>query len=160
MVFNGEVKRSARLNSWRKNTQNGVFTCSDRMSDSLPRITRCAVGQIADSIFQPIRSSHVRQDRPRHTPPFFLLAQLPSICLEMRAHINSQNFSGFRATPAAPCMSMWRAFIRPVRHQQGVPPIKSCHVELSHLPTTKMQGFRRITWRQISSGDRGGPIRC
>ncbi|KAK9104552.1 hypothetical protein Scep_021396 [Stephania cephalantha] len=28
-----EVKRRARLNSWRKNTQNGVFTCNNRMSD-------------------------------------------------------------------------------------------------------------------------------
>ncbi|KAK9101066.1 hypothetical protein Scep_024496 [Stephania cephalantha] len=43
-----KVKRSARLNSWRKNTQNGVFTCSDRMPDSLSRVTRCAVGRIED----------------------------------------------------------------------------------------------------------------
>ncbi|KAK9107456.1 hypothetical protein Syun_023467 [Stephania yunnanensis] len=43
-----EVKQSARLNSWRKNTRNGVFTCSDLMPDSLPRNTRCAVGRIAD----------------------------------------------------------------------------------------------------------------
>ncbi|KAK9104854.1 hypothetical protein Scep_021698 [Stephania cephalantha] len=43
------VKRSAQLNSWRKNTQNGVFTCNDRMPDSLPRVTRCAVGRIGDN---------------------------------------------------------------------------------------------------------------
>ncbi|KAK9148650.1 hypothetical protein Scep_007407 [Stephania cephalantha] len=44
-----EVKRSVRLNSWRKNTQNGVFTCSNMMPDSLPRFTRCAVDKIGDN---------------------------------------------------------------------------------------------------------------
>ncbi|KAK9128540.1 hypothetical protein Syun_017337 [Stephania yunnanensis] len=34
-----EVKQSTRLNSWWKNTQNGVFTRSDRMLDSLPRVS-------------------------------------------------------------------------------------------------------------------------
>ncbi|KAK9150770.1 hypothetical protein Syun_009079 [Stephania yunnanensis] len=42
-----------------ENTQNGVFTCSDRMLNSLPRFTYCAVGRIGDNIFQPIRSCHV-----------------------------------------------------------------------------------------------------
>ncbi|KAK9094454.1 hypothetical protein Scep_025923 [Stephania cephalantha] len=41
--FATKVKRSARLNSWRKNTENGVFTCSDRMPNSLPRSTRCTL---------------------------------------------------------------------------------------------------------------------
>ncbi|KAK9100650.1 hypothetical protein Scep_024080 [Stephania cephalantha] len=48
-VQHEEVKRSARLNSWWKNTPNGVFTRSDRMPDSLPRVTYCALGRIRDS---------------------------------------------------------------------------------------------------------------
>ncbi|KAK9104924.1 hypothetical protein Scep_021768 [Stephania cephalantha] len=43
------VKRSARLNSWWKNTQKGVFTRSDRTPDNLSRVTCCAVGRIGDS---------------------------------------------------------------------------------------------------------------
>ncbi|KAK9125462.1 hypothetical protein Scep_014308 [Stephania cephalantha] len=38
IVEPARVKQSARLNSWWKNTQNGVFTCSDRMPDSWQRI--------------------------------------------------------------------------------------------------------------------------
>ncbi|KAK9092685.1 hypothetical protein Syun_027596 [Stephania yunnanensis] len=38
-----------------ENTLNGVFTCSDQTLDSLPRNMRCAVGRIADRVFQPIR---------------------------------------------------------------------------------------------------------
>ncbi|KAK9166788.1 hypothetical protein Scep_001979 [Stephania cephalantha] len=53
------VKLNARLNLWRKNTQNGVFTSTDRMPDSLSRVTQCALGRIGDNIFQPIRSCHV-----------------------------------------------------------------------------------------------------
>ncbi|KAK9128855.1 hypothetical protein Syun_017652 [Stephania yunnanensis] len=59
------VKRSAWLNSWWKNTQNGVFTCSDRMPDSLPRNTRCAVGRIADMVLQPIKACHVSEKVPQ-----------------------------------------------------------------------------------------------
>ncbi|KAK9160748.1 hypothetical protein Syun_007089 [Stephania yunnanensis] len=42
-----------------KNTQNGLFTCSDQMPDSLPRFTCCTVGKIGDNIFQPIGSCYV-----------------------------------------------------------------------------------------------------
>ncbi|KAK9111852.1 hypothetical protein Scep_019371 [Stephania cephalantha] len=42
------VKRSAQLNSLRKNTQNGVFTCIDQTSAYLPQVTCCTVGRIED----------------------------------------------------------------------------------------------------------------
>ncbi|KAK9139712.1 hypothetical protein Scep_009393 [Stephania cephalantha] len=44
-----KVKRSARLNSWRKILKNGVFTRSDQMPNNLPRVTCCALGRIGDS---------------------------------------------------------------------------------------------------------------
>ncbi|KAK9166760.1 hypothetical protein Scep_001951 [Stephania cephalantha] len=51
--INFQVKRSARLNSWRKNTQNGVFTRSDWTPGYLPRVTCCAMGRIGDSNSRP-----------------------------------------------------------------------------------------------------------
>ncbi|KAK9128355.1 hypothetical protein Syun_017152 [Stephania yunnanensis] len=44
-----EVKWSLRLNSWWKNTQNGVFTRSDWTPDNLSRVTCYAVGRIGNS---------------------------------------------------------------------------------------------------------------
>ncbi|KAK9151356.1 hypothetical protein Syun_009665 [Stephania yunnanensis] len=35
--------------------------CSDRMPNSLPRNTHCAVGRIADRVFQPIKACHISE---------------------------------------------------------------------------------------------------
>ncbi|KAK9158335.1 hypothetical protein Scep_004909 [Stephania cephalantha] len=43
------VKRSVQLNSWRKNTQNGVFTCSDRMRTVCLELRVARWGSIGDS---------------------------------------------------------------------------------------------------------------
>ncbi|KAK9100880.1 hypothetical protein Scep_024310 [Stephania cephalantha] len=58
------VKRSAQLNPGRKNTQNGVFTCSDQMPEDLPRVTCCAAGRIGDS--RPSKPPHVTFPLDKH----------------------------------------------------------------------------------------------
>ncbi|KAK9107803.1 hypothetical protein Syun_023814 [Stephania yunnanensis] len=50
-----------------KKYQNGVFTCNDRMPDSLPRNTRCAVCRIADMAFQPIEDDISASGKPAWT---------------------------------------------------------------------------------------------
>ncbi|KAK9157909.1 hypothetical protein Scep_004483 [Stephania cephalantha] len=135
------VRRSARLNSWPENTQNGVFTRSGWTPDNLPRVTCCAVGRKGDS--RPSRPPHVTLPLDNHVTVsiFSSNQEPPHQCLQ---HVTNQQqltrfnlhqfFLGMHvstisqifttASLPATCCALNHSGL----HSNSSPPIRRCHV--------------------------------